>query len=71
MPIPKAVIETPGRESSAQFELVFEVKDLPPLGIRQYIIYKSKSIAAFLQQASKPARLTSEHYVMQQGVSHN
>ena len=38
MPIPGAVLDIPGRSSTAQYELVFMAEDLPPLGICQYHI---------------------------------
>jgi lysosomal alpha-mannosidase len=44
VPIPQPVIEVPGRVSPATMELVFNAKDLPPLGFRSYYISRSNHI---------------------------
>lgn len=43
VPLPKAVLRIPGRQSSATTELVFQASDLPPLGYKSYLITREKS----------------------------
>ncbi|XP_027845178.2 lysosomal alpha-mannosidase-like isoform X1 [Aphis gossypii] len=43
VPLPNAVLRIPGRKSSATAELVFQAKDLPPLGYKSYLITKQSS----------------------------
>lgn len=43
--IPQGIKNIPGRNSSANVELIFEASDIPPLGFRSYFIQKiSKSM---------------------------
>lgn len=42
VPLPKAVLSIPGRQSSATAELVFQANDLPPLGYKSYLITRQK-----------------------------
>ena len=45
VPIPQEVSLIPGRNSKAMFELVFEAKDLPPLGFESFYVMKNESVA--------------------------
>ncbi|XP_050428079.1 lysosomal alpha-mannosidase-like [Adelges cooleyi] len=40
VPLPKSVIDIPGRVSSAVAELIFEATNLPPLGYKSFIVRK-------------------------------
>lgn len=40
LPIPKAVLNIPGRESIATQELVFKADMIPPLGFKSYYVQR-------------------------------
>ncbi|KAJ8964251.1 hypothetical protein NQ314_005027 [Rhamnusium bicolor] len=42
IPIATPVLEIPGRESSATIELIFQAKDIAPLGFKSYFIEKTE-----------------------------
>lgn len=41
IPIPKPVLNIPGRKSKAIAELIFRASDLPPLGYKSYYIERA------------------------------
>ncbi|KAG0712701.1 Lysosomal alpha-mannosidase [Chionoecetes opilio] len=53
VPIPKPVLATPGRKSSATFELVFPAADIPPLGLLRFYIQRTHNRRFLRQQMSK------------------
>jgi hypothetical protein len=56
VPIPQPVVEVPGRVSPATMVLVFNAKDLPPLGFRSYYINRSNHIHRTRQQKMYPGK---------------
>ncbi|KAG8221971.1 hypothetical protein J437_LFUL007812 [Ladona fulva] len=44
VPIQKELMEIPGRESQATYELIFKAQDLPPLGFRSYYVSRANYI---------------------------
>jgi lysosomal alpha-mannosidase len=56
VPIPQPVIEVPGRVSPATMELVFNAKDLPPLGFRSYYISRGNHIHHSSQHEMYPGK---------------
>jgi hypothetical protein len=56
VPIPQPVIEVPGRVSPATVQLVFNAKDLPPLGFRSYYISQSNHIHHTSQHKMFPGK---------------
>lgn len=52
VPIPRSVIDIPGRKSNATHELVFKV-NLPPLGYTTYFLNKTSSITSLMRQISR------------------
>lgn len=42
VPLPRTVLQVPGRQSIATAEIVFRAADLPPLGYKSYLITREK-----------------------------
>ena len=44
VPVPKPVFRIPGRESRANFEIVFKAESVPPLGFKSFHVTKKSSL---------------------------
>ncbi|XP_071540487.1 lysosomal alpha-mannosidase-like isoform X2 [Panulirus ornatus] len=53
VPIPESVLATPGRNSSAKYDLVFIANDIPPLGFLQFHIKRTANSRIHKEQMSR------------------
>ena len=53
LPLPEHVLTLPGRNSSAKFELVATLKNIPPLGFTNLILTKDSSVVSKLRKKKK------------------
>ncbi|KAL7638179.1 UNVERIFIED_CONTAM: hypothetical protein RMT77_011804 [Armadillidium vulgare] len=48
IPIPEGVVSIPGRDSEAQYELVFYAELIPPLGVLQFLVSVDVDLSSFI-----------------------